>query len=142
MTALLDVNVLLALFDSAHVHHGRAKDWLLSQPNMAWASCPLTQNGFVRIISQPAYPGCISVQRATELLEGATSSAHHTFWPDDISILDRDKFDHSRIHGSKQLTDAYLLALAIKNDARLVAIDRAIPLSCVRGAKSSHLELL
>lgn len=59
-----------------------------------------------------------------------------------MSILDRDKFDHSRIHGSKQLTDAYLLALAVKNDARLVAIDRSIPLSCVRGAKSSHLELL
>ena len=142
MTSLLDVNVLLALLDSAHVHHGRAKGWLLSQPKLAWASCPLTQNGFVRIISQPAYPGCISVQRATELLEGATSSAYHTFWPNDLSLLDTGVFDHSRIHGSKQITDAYLLGLAVKNQARLVALERTTALSCVKGAKAANLEIL
>ena len=142
MTALLDVNVLLALLDTDHLHHNRAKEWMLSQSNPAWASCPLTQNGFVRIISQPAYPASVSVQNATDLLLEATRSAHHTFWPDDLSILDDAVFDHSRIHGPKQITDAYLLALAVKNDGRLVAFDRSVALSSVRHAQPTNLEIL
>ncbi|MFZ4508473.1 MAG: TA system VapC family ribonuclease toxin [Fimbriimonas sp.] len=142
MTALLDVNVLLALLDADHLHHNRAKEWMLSQSNPAWASCPLTQNSFVRIISQPAYPASVSVQNATDLLLEATRSAHHTFWPDDLSILDDAVFDHSRIHGPKQITDAYLLALAVKNDGRLVAFDRSIALSSVRRAQPINIEIL
>ena len=142
MTALLDVNILLALLDTAHVHHQRVKAWLLSQENPSWASCPLTQNGFTRIISQPAYPGHISIERATSLLARASASANHRFWADDLSLLDPSIFDHSKLHGPKQITDAYLLALAVHHGGRLVALDRAIAVNCVRNAKPQHLLLL
>ena len=142
MIALLDVNMLLALLDSAHVHHQRAKSWLLSQTDPAWASCPLTQNGFIRIISQPSYPSAIGVEQATQLLSTSTNSIYHTFWADSLSFLDKSLFDHSHIHGPKQITDAYLLALAVNYGGRLVALDRSIPLSCVRGATPKHLVVL
>ena len=142
MTALFDVNMLLALLDAAHVHHSRARSWLLSQSNPAWASCPLTQNGFIRIVSQPAYPGHISVVQATDLLAKATSTSHHQFWPDGLSLLDRAIFHHGQIHGPKQITDAYLLALAVNHGGRLVALDRSIPVTCVRHAKKENLLLL
>jgi len=142
LTALLDVNILLALLDAAHVHHERVKSWLLTPDIPAWTSCPLTQNGFVRIISQPAYPGHVSVERATSLLARAAASAHHHFWADDLSFLDQSIFDHSKIHGPKQITDAYLLALAVHHGGRLVALDRAIAVNCVRNAKPENLLLL
>jgi uncharacterized protein len=134
--------MLLALLDAAHVHHLRAKDWLLSQPDPAWSSCPLTQNGFIRIISQPAYPGHLTVTRATELLAQAAATEHHHFWYDDVSFLDESVFNRSRIHGPKQITDAYLLALAVKNDGRFVALDRSIPIAGVRKAKEERLVVL
>ena len=142
MTALLDVNMLLALLDAGHMHHERAKTWLLSQPNVAWASCPLTQNGFIRIISQHAYPGRVSVGEATDLLADAAASGHHQFWPDDLSFLDKSAFNHSLIHGPKQVTDAYLLALAVTHGGRLVALDRSIQVACVRNAQAENLVLL
>jgi toxin-antitoxin system PIN domain toxin len=142
LISLLDVNVLLALLDASHVHHDRAKEWLLSQDDARWASCPLTQNGFVRIISQSAYPGRISIERATQLLRSASESDQHVFWDDDISLLDASIFNYEKLHGSKQITDAYLLALATKNRGKLVALDRSISLSCVQGAKDSNLLVL
>ncbi|CAN1498472.1 COG1848 Predicted nucleic acid-binding protein, contains PIN domain [Fimbriimonadaceae bacterium] len=142
MISLLDINVLLALLDASHVHHDRAKEWLLSQDNARWASCPLTQNGFVRIISQAAYPGRVSIGRATQLLRSASESDQHVFWDDDISLLDGSIFDYEKLHGSKQITDAYLLALATKNCGKLVALDRSISLACVRGAENSNLLIL
>ena len=142
MTALLDVNILLALLDAAHVHHQRVKAWLLAQENLSWASCPFTENGFIRIISQPAYPGHVSVEQATNLLARAAASSEHHFWADDLSLLDQSIFDHSKIHGPKQITDAYLLALAVHHGGRLVALDRAIAVNCVRNAKPENLLLL
>jgi toxin-antitoxin system PIN domain toxin len=142
LTALLDINVLLALLDGAHVHHVRAKEWILSRPKPVWASCPLTQNGFVRIISQPSYPGNVSVLHAFTLLLEATSTEHHTFWPDDLSVLDESRFNASMIHGPRQITDAYLLALAVSHGGQLVALDRSISLSAVKGAEPHHLQLL
>jgi len=142
LTALLDVNMLIALLDAAHVHHTRAKAWLMSQPELVWASCPITQNGFIRIISQNSYPGSISTSQAFSVLRNASSSPHHRFWPDDISLLETPLIDPSFVHGPKQVTDIYLLALAVKNNGRLVALDRAIPLNAVRGAEPRHLVLL
>jgi len=142
MTSLFDVSVLLALLDAAHVHHRTAKSWLLSQENPTWASCPLTQNGFVRIISQPSYPGRISFEEATNLLGDACAHGSHQFWPDDISILDKTYFDHALNHGPKQVTDAYLLALAVKRGGRLVALDRTISIGCVREATGQSLIVL
>ena len=111
--ALLDVNVLLALLDSDHVDHQRAGEWLDAEVEAGWASCPITENGLVRIVSQPRYPSPVSPAQAVELLRAAQGSRHHEFWPCDVSLLDPQVVDRSRLHGSRQATDAYLLALAV-----------------------------
>jgi hypothetical protein len=76
------------------------------------------------------------------LLGAATQTDYHEFWPDDLSLLDGSLIDHSLVHGPKQITDVYLLALAVKNGGRLVALDRAIPIATVRGAMPQNLEVL
>lgn len=142
MRSLLDVNVLLALLDSAHVHHVRARDWFVSQASNGWASCPISQNGFVRIISQPKYPQPITVSEAITLLESATSTSLHEFWPADISLLDESFLDRSRVHGPRQLTDLYLLSLAVARGGRLATFDAAIPLTAVPGAGRQHVVMV
>jgi uncharacterized protein len=142
MRALLDVNVLLALFDTNHVHHARARDWLLVRSEAGWASCPLTQNGFVRVISQPRYPEPIGTSEAIALLEAATSTNAHEFWPADITLLDSGTVDRTRVHGPRQLTDLYLLALAVKRGGCLATFDEGIPISSVPGAQPEHLVVL
>jgi uncharacterized protein len=140
--ALLDVNVLLALLDSDHVDHDRAREWLEFEIGGGWASCAITQNGFVRIISQPRYPSPISPGTAIELLERACNTEHHAFWPCEISVLDCQVVNSSRLHGPRQVTDAYLLALATKREGRLVTFDRSLPLSSVPGATKEHLTII
>lgn len=142
MRALLDINVLLALLDSDHIEHRRAHDWLDEAIATGWASCPITENGFVRIISQPRYPSPISPTRAIELLSHACESEHHTFWPCDVSVLDPRTVDRSCLHGPRQVTDAYLLVLAVANGGRFVTFDRSISLSSVPGATQSNLAIL
>jgi uncharacterized protein len=137
--ALFDVNLLIALFQPDHVHYRKAHQWWQANQKQGWASCPLTQNGFVRILSQPKYVGSTTVDGALELLERATQTPHHDFWPDDISLLDTRRIDRQRILGPKQLTDIYLLALAVKNNGRLVTFDRTIPIAAVRGAEPRHI---
>ncbi len=140
--ALLDINVLLALLDVDHVDHGTARAWLSEEIAGGWASCPITENGFVRIISQPSYPGSIAPAEAIELLARATGTAHHEAWPCDVSLLDGALFDRARLHGPRQVTDAYLLALAVRRDGCFVTFDRGVPLSAVQGAKAEHLTVL
>ena len=142
MRALLDVNVLLALLDMAHVHHLRARAWFSQQAAQGWASCPLTQNGFVRVISQPKYPQPITTAAAIALLAGPISTNLHEFWPADLSILDASVLDRSRVHGPRQLTDLYLLALAVQRGGCLATFDTTIPLSAVPGAQPHHLVLV
>jgi toxin-antitoxin system PIN domain toxin len=142
MRALLDVNVLLALLDRAHVHHARARAWFSGRAPLGWASCPITENGFIRIISQPKYPQPITIADAISLLEAATSTTLHEFWPADVSLLDATVLDRSRVHGSRQLTDLYLLALVVQRNACLATFDTAIPLSAVPGAARRHLVLV
>ena len=140
--ALLDVNVLLALLDSDHTDHARAGEWLDAEVEAGWASCPITENGFVRIISQPRYPSPVPPAQAVELLAGARRSRHHAFWPCDVSLLDEQVVDRSRLHGSRQVTDAYLLALAVAHEGRFVTFDRALSLETVHGATEDHLTVL
>ena len=90
MRALLDVNVLIALLDSGHLHHGLARDWLARNLDDGWASCPVTQNGCIRILSQPAYPNAVSVAQVAERLAEAAQHPTHAFWPDSISLLQPD----------------------------------------------------
>ena len=142
MIALLDVNVLIALIDPAHKFHNTAKDWALKDSSSGWASCPLTQNGCIRIISQPGYPLPTSMLQAIHTLQTLCQSPLHQFWSDDLSLLDASAFDHSKIHGHRQLTDLYLLGLAVKHQGRFVTLDGAIPLSAVKGAKKQHLTVL
>lgn len=137
--ALLDVNVLLALFDRDHVDHERAKRWLGAEIGGGWASCAITQNGFVRILSQPRYPSPVPVAEAAARLELATGSEHHAFWPCDLSLLDPRRIDRSRVHGPRQVTDVYLLALAVRHEGRFVTFDGRIPLAAVPGATPEHL---
>jgi len=140
--SLLDINVLLALLDSDHVDHSRAHDWLDDEIAGGWASCAITENGFVRIISQPRYPSPVSPSRAMDLLSRACDDHHHEFWPCDLSLLDRRLVDRSRLHGPRQVTDAYLLALATTHCGRFVTFDRAVSPDSVQGATREHLTVL
>ncbi len=140
--ALLDVNVLLAVLDSDHVDHDRAVDWLDDEIAAGWASCAITENGFVRILSEPRYPSPVAPTEAIELLSRARDSGHHAFWPCDVSVLDTRIVDHSRLHGPRQVTDAYLLALATAHDGRFVTFDRTVSLASVHGATQEHLTVL
>jgi toxin-antitoxin system PIN domain toxin len=140
--ALLDINVLVALLDLDHVHHGRARDWLQREAGTGWASCPLTQNGCVRIMSQPKYPNPLPAAEVIERLRDATTTSYHEFWPDDLSILNESIVNQGRILGPKQVTDVYLLALAVKHGARFVSFDAAVPLSAVVAAKKEHFAVI
>lgn len=142
MRALLDVNVLIALLDADHIHHRHATDWMARHEQEGWASCPITQNGCIRIMSQPGYPNPLPVAAISERLGEATALPIHAFWPDDASILDEKVFDRSRILGSRQLTDAYLLALSVGHQGRFVTFDKGVDLAMVRSAERRHLLVL
>lgn len=142
MRALLDINVLIALLDRAHVHHRPARAWLEANIGTGWASCPITQNGCVRILSQPAYPQPVAPAVAITRLRAAAATTHHAFWDDDISVLDASLIDAERVHGPRQLTDLYLLALAVRYRGRFVSFDTGIALAAVRGAGPEHLVVL
>lgn len=142
MRALLDVNVLVALFDGNHSLHGAAMRWFEGHGDAGWASCPITQNGCIRVMSQPGYPEHMPVLNLVERLRQATAHRAHEFWPDDASLLDDRMIDASRIHGPGQLTDVYLLALAVSHGGRLVTLDQSIPLAAVRDAQKKHLVVI
>lgn len=142
MRALLDVNVLIALLDCDHVSHTAAMQWFAENARHGWASCPITQNGCIRILSHHGYPNGVPPRVVMERLAEATASDVHEFWPDDVSLLERDVADATRIHGPRQLTDLYLLALAVRRDGRLVTFDASIALDAVRGAEQRHLLVL
>lgn len=139
MRGLLDVNMLLALFDAQHIHHPRAFDWWTRNRDHGWASCPLTQNGFVRVISSRGYRQPVSLADALAMLRGQIDQPDHEFWSDEVSIADPQTFDHDYLLGPKQITDAYLLALAVKHGGRLVTLDESVSLRAVRGAQGQHL---
>ncbi|WP_375478107.1 TA system VapC family ribonuclease toxin [uncultured Jatrophihabitans sp.] len=139
--ALLDVNVLLALLDLDHVHHETARHWLTSEQDPSWSSCAITQNGLVRIMSSPAYPSGVSVAAARERLSQACATRLHEFWPCDVSVLDAG-IGNDSILTSRQVTDVYLLALAVAHGGRLVTFDRSIRIDAVVGAGPHHLVAL
>jgi uncharacterized protein len=141
--ALLDVNVLVALFDSAHPDHENAHRWFGRRRRKGWASCPLTLNGCIRVLSNPSYPTVDATPaQVVEHLSILCSSPDHHFWPDSLSILDDTLFLPRMIAGHRQITDIYLLALAVQHSGKLATFDRTIPLNAVRRATASHLEVL
>jgi uncharacterized protein len=142
MRALLDINVLIALHDRDHVHHIRAATWFEANVQHGWASCPATQNGCLRIMNQPGYSSPQPLSVLMVMLQRSTNTTVHETWFDDISILDAARFQHAHMHGHRQLTDLYLLALAVKNKGRLVSFDARIPASAVHGATAAHMVVL
>lgn len=142
MRALLDINVLIALLDADHTLHARAIRWFDDNARDGWASCPITENGCARIMSNPGYPNRVPVAAVVERLAAAAATQWHAFWPDDVSLLDAAIADSRRIHGPRQITDLYLLALAVHHGGRFVTFDGSIPLSPVVGARREHLLVL
>jgi toxin-antitoxin system PIN domain toxin len=132
MTYLLDVNVIIALIDPAHVRNRDALAWFTSTGKHSWATCPLTENAVLRIVGHPPYPnspGSPSV--VANLLEQFLALPGHIFWPDDISILDRKLFS-GVVMTSGQVTDSYLLALAVAHNGQLATLDRRLAVGTVR----------
>lgn len=141
--ALLDVNVLVALFRASHVHHEVAHDWFEEQRPHGWATCPITENGFLRIVSNPAItPEAMRSADALDLLRRFRASGHHHFWPDDVSYCDTAVFLPAGGLGHRQVTDVYLLGLATRMNGTLVTFDRNIPIAAVNGARREHLTVI
>ncbi len=141
--ALLDVNVLVALFDPDHVHHEAAHRWFAPNRGAGWATCPLTENGLVRILANPAYlaaPG--GAAGILKRLDTFCASGGHVFWEDAISLRDERLFRRTRALTHRQLADVYLLGLAKKKGGRLVTFDAKIPWIAVVGAAEDHLEVI
>lgn len=144
MRSLLDINVVIALLDPDHVFHDRAHAWWKGQSKSGWASCPLTENGVVRIMSNPAYSRA-AIFRPGDLIERLDIFArrsNHEFWPDDLSLRAKTSFLRNRLHASRALTDIYLLALAVKHQGSLATFDEAIVVSAVPGAARENLSAI
>jgi uncharacterized protein len=141
--ALLDVNVLVALFDPDHVHHDLAHDWFVDHRSDGWASCPLTQNGLIRVLANPRYgsPNA-SLRGVRETVRRFLRSNEHEFWPDDVSIADDTLFNVAAVTGHRQITDIYLLGLATRHGGHLVTFDRSIPVKAIIGAGRESLTLI
>ena len=141
--ALLDTSVLIALCDPSHSMHGAALAWL-AQVTDGVATCPMVENGAVRILSQPKYASGtpISTSSAVFAVREIRNVTGYEFWADDVSLLDAKIFDASALMGPTQVTDSYLLALAVKRDAVFVTLDTRLMLSAVLGAAQRHLYTL
>lgn len=136
--ALLDTSVLIALLDANHVHHTLCTQWLAHQSG-CWASCPITLNGCVRIMAQPSYPNRLPMQTVVAGLQKAMLHPMHGFWADELNPLQSDALNWGRLLRPTDITDAYLLSLAVSKQACLVSLDRGIALSWVVGAKPANL---
>lgn len=139
MRSLLDVNVLIALLDAGHLHHRAATGWLGANLRHGWASCALTQNGCLRILSLPGYPNSQPPADVARRLARAVGDTSHAFWPDAVSLLDAGRMRWDRVLTSRQITDVYLLALAVANKGRFVTFDRGVSIAAVPGAAARHL---
>jgi toxin-antitoxin system PIN domain toxin len=135
---LLDVNVLIALIDPTHVQHDNAHRWFASVGSKAWASCPLTENGVLRIVGNARYPNSPGTPAAVaELIAAFLAHPNHEFWPDDLTLLDSQRVHAARLLDSAQVTDTYLLALATAHQGRLATFDKLlVPDAVVNGRRA------
>ena len=141
MRALLDTSVLIALLDANHIHHTLCSQWLAGTQD-GWASCPITLNGCVRILSQPNYPNRVPMQTAVNGLRAAMAHPVHAFWPDAVDPLAAPALNWDVLLRPAHITDAYLLALAVHNQGCLVTLGQGISLAWVFGAEAKHLKVL
>ncbi len=141
MTYLLDVNVLIALCDDQHALHSEAHGWFNKSGMKSWATCPITENAFVRITSNPSYPRSTgSVPEQIRVLRELCALPGHEFWSDDLSFVRADGWlglEHTR---PSELTDVYLLAMAAKRKGKFASLDRSIPTHRIKdGSEAIHL---
>ena len=138
---LLDINVLLALADPMHLHHNLCRQWFAEKGQSAWATCPLTENGFIRIASHPKYPNRPGdVQTVGSILRQFCAASGHHFWTDDLSVLNILKPEAVVTHA--QITDLYLLGLAIHHGGKLATLDQRIPVGAVPEGRAALASLL
>jgi hypothetical protein len=124
---LLDTNLLIALLWPAHERHDLAVRWFARHRADGWTTCPLTQSGFVRIVSNPAFSrDAVQPREAVEVLSANLAARDHTFWPDDAPFPEAVSFTGLRLVGHQQVTDAYLLGLAIRHGGLLATLDERI----------------
>lgn len=139
---LLDVSVLVALCDAAHEFHDEASVWFHTIRAGGWATCPLTENGLVRILGHPSYPGGPgSPARARPLLQALTRTAGHASFADEISIRDAAVFPSLASTTAANLTDLYLLALALHHGARFATFDRRIDPAVLPGGPGALVQI-
>lgn len=143
MRHLLDVNVWIALLDEAHVHHVVALTFI-EKRKLKVATCPIVENGVIRVLNLPGYSvyGPVGFEPVSEKMSEICADLDHEFWPDGLSLRSPGVFNWSRILGHNQITDAYLLALAVANQGCLVTLDHRVALSAVTGAATKNLLLL
>ena len=143
MRYLLDINLWIALLDDAHTHSARANAFIEKRA-IKIATCPLVENGVIRVLNLPNYAmrGAVGIDQVRQQLKHATTVLDHEFWPDDVSMLDDKRVNFSKIFGHNQITDAYLLALAVAHRGALVTFDQRIALTAVKGATQKHLVVL
>jgi toxin-antitoxin system PIN domain toxin len=135
---LLDVNVLIALIDPAHVRHDDAHHWFAGKGKKAWATCPITENGVLRTVGNSRYPSTPGNPAAiAEILIVLRNLGSHEFWPDGVSLLDANAADATRLLNSAQVTDTYLLALAKAHGGQLATFDRQFVTDAVVGGSSA-----
>jgi len=138
MTYLLDANVLIALCDELHAHHNNAVRWFTASRKLSWATCPLTENAFLRVTSHSSYPRSTgSVTEQSRVLRELCDLPDHQFWPDGVSLLQRDIWSHVDHVKPADLTDLYLLALAVKQGGKFVTLDRSVPAHRIRGGQEA-----
>ena len=141
--ALLDVNLLLALSNPKHTHHELAHDWFADNHSHGWATCAVTENGFIRVLSNTAArAGTFRPVEVVDLLRRFCSAKEHVFWPDAVSLTDNTLFHASVIRGYRQVSDVYLLGLAKKMGGYLATFDGGIPLNAVVGATRNTLAVI
>ncbi len=143
MRHLLDVNVWVALLDEAHVHHAQALAFMQKR-KVKIATCPLVENGVMRVLNLPGYSklGLAGFQAVQEKLEEICADIDHEFWPDTVSLRSEKRVNWPRVLGHNQITDVYLLALAVANAGCLATLDHRVALSTVHGATAGNLMLL
>ncbi len=140
---LLDVNVLIALIDPGHVKHDLAHEWFALTGKAAWATCPITENGVIRIAGNSRYINSVgNPGEVADMLQRMRGLPGHRFWPDDITLLDERYFYRDRLLASAHLTDSYLLALASAHNGKLATLDRRLVTNAVVGGhKALHVIL-
>jgi len=122
---LADVNVLIALLDEDHIHHQIVARWFDASAHDEFGVCAFTETGFLRVTTNPK-AGLHSIAEALDALKSLQSHAGYRFWPKAESWVALVEPFHERVHGHQQITDAYLLGLAVKEGGVLVTMDKAV----------------